>query len=65
MSIPNDFWISLARSDKYFNKSMFWLTNSWEFKYKSIDWQICRLKHKKYNNLFIKNVLKANKILNG
>ena len=63
--IPSEFWISLARSNDYFDKSMFWFINSWDFKYQSIDWQICRLKYKKYNNLFIKYVSKANKHLNG
>jgi len=65
MAIPSDFYINFERFKFNLDKSIDWLINSWEFKHENIDWQICRLKHKKYHKIALKYLKRANKYLNG
>lgn len=62
--VKSEFFIGFGHFKAESDKSTDWLINSWKFKSGSIDWQICRLKHKKYHLEALKYLKRANKYLN-
>ena len=63
--IKSDFYILGQKAQAELSKSTEWFINSFDHKYGSEDWQICRLKHQKYFKEGILLLEKANTYLHG
>ena len=63
MAIPGDFYIKHAEFQDFSNRSLDWFIRSFNYKYGSDEWKICRLKKQIYMKKALEYLKEANQCL--